>query len=93
MTPSGGAATQICAQRFDRRWFALPAEIRERIEGRIDEVGRNLRGFPHCRMQGAEAFRLRVGDYRVIYDFDTEQNELYLIAVGHRRDVYKQAPG
>jgi mRNA interferase RelE/StbE len=90
MNPSGGAATQVCAHRFDRRFFALPADIQERIEARIDELGQNLRGFPHCRMQGVEAFRLRVGDYRIVYEFKLEKNELYLIAVGNRRDIYKQ---
>jgi len=42
-------------------------------------------------MQGLEVFRLRVGDYRVIYQFDPQKNELYWIAMGHRRDVYKDA--
>jgi mRNA interferase RelE/StbE len=41
-------------------------------------------------MQGVAAYRLRVGDYRVIYEFNVEKNELYLITVGHRRDVYKE---
>ena len=41
-------------------------------------------------MQGVEAFRMRVGDFRVIYQFNVEKNELFLIAVGHRRDVYKK---
>jgi len=36
-------------------------------------------------MQGLEAFRLRVGDYRVIYQFDSQKNELYLIAMSTRR--------
>ena len=90
MNPSGRAATQICAHRFDRRFFALPADIQERIDARIDELGQNLRGFPHCRMQGVEAFRLRVGDYRIVYEFNVEKNELCLIAVGNRRDIYKQ---
>lgn len=40
-------------------------------------------------MQGVEAFRLRVGDYRVMYEFNVEKNELYLLAVGNRRDIYK----
>jgi len=90
MTPSGGVATQVCAQQFDRRFFSLPGSVQEQIQRRIDELGRNLRGFPHCRMQGVDAFRVRVGDYRIIYQFNVEKNELYLIAVGNRREIYKK---
>jgi len=89
MNPSGGAATQIYAQQFDRRFFDLPQDVQARIQRRIDELGQNLRGFPHYRMQGVDAFRLRVGDYRIIYQFNVDKNELYLIAVGNRREIYQ----
>jgi mRNA interferase RelE/StbE len=89
MNPPGGAATQICSYRFDGRFFALPEGVQAHIQQRIDELGRDLPGFTHYRMQGTNAYRLRVGDYRVIYEFDVRRNELYLIAVGHRRDIYK----
>jgi mRNA interferase RelE/StbE len=90
MNSPGGAATQICSNRFDRRYLAFPNGVQERIHRRIDELGQNLRGFQHQRMQGVDAFRLRVGDYRVVYEFNVEKNELYLIAVGNRRDIYKK---
>jgi mRNA-degrading endonuclease RelE of RelBE toxin-antitoxin system len=32
---------------------------------------------------------MRVGDYRVIYDFDAAKNEIQLLAVGHRREIYR----
>ena len=91
MNSPGGAATQICSHRFDRRFFDLPANTQERIQRRIDELGRNLRGVQHQRMQGVDAFRLRVGDFRVVYEFNVEKNELYLITVGNRREIYKEA--
>jgi mRNA interferase RelE/StbE len=90
MNEPGGAATQICAPGFDRRFFSLPPGVQEQIQSRLDELGRNLRGFPHYRMQGVEAFRIRVGDYRVIYQFNVERNTLLLITVAHRREVYKK---
>ncbi len=40
-------------------------------------------------MQGVDAFRLRVGDFRIIYPFNLAKNELHLITLGNRRDVYK----
>ena len=90
MNPPGGAATQIYTRQFDQRFFNLPPGIQHQIQSRIDELGRNLRGFSHYRMQGVDAFRLRVGDHRIIYQFNAAKNELYLIAVGNRRDVYKK---
>lgn len=86
-----GAATQVYSKRFDQRFFDLPIAMRERVQQRIDQVGSDLLGFAHYRMTGEDAFRLRIGDYRVIYDFDAVKNELFLIALGHRRDIYKQA--
>ena len=90
MNSPGGAATQICSPQFDRRFFSLPAGMQQQVQRRIDELGGNLRGFSHHRMQGVDAFRLRVGDFRVIYQFNVEKNELFLISVGNRRDVYKK---
>ena len=41
-------------------------------------------------MTGSDKYRLRVGDYRIIYRFDLDRGEIYLVAVGHRRDVYRE---
>jgi mRNA-degrading endonuclease RelE of RelBE toxin-antitoxin system len=41
-------------------------------------------------MKGITAYRFRVGDYRVIYDFDCSKGVLHLLAVGHRREVYRK---
>lgn len=89
MNSPGGAATQIYSPQFDRRFFDLPAGVQQHLQRKIDELGRNLRGYSHHRMQGVEAYRMRVGDYRVIYQFNVEKNELILINVGNRRDIYK----
>ena len=89
MSHSGGAATQVCAHRFDQRFYALPKDLQERIQRRIDDLGTKLASFQHPRLQGSDTFRIRVGDYRVIYQFDVETNQLYLITVRHRRDVYR----
>jgi mRNA interferase RelE/StbE len=40
-------------------------------------------------MTGGNRYRLRVGDYRIIYTFDKTRNEIHLLAVGHRREIYR----
>jgi mRNA-degrading endonuclease RelE of RelBE toxin-antitoxin system len=77
-----GAATQVFSREFDAALAPVPTNISALILGKITEMGRRLESFPHYRMIGRTEFRLRVGDYRVIYDFDTEKNEIYLITLG-----------
>ena len=52
-------------------------------------MGRRLTTFPHYQMSGSDKFRLRVGDYRIIYKLDIQKNEIYLLHVGHRREIYR----
>jgi mRNA interferase RelE/StbE len=83
-------ALQICYSAFDAAFFKLPAEIRARIEAKIDEMGQRLDRFPHHHLTGTNRYRLRVGDYRIIYTFDASAGVIHLLAVGHRREIYRK---
>ncbi|MFM8470136.1 MAG: type II toxin-antitoxin system RelE family toxin [Limisphaerales bacterium] len=82
-------ATEVYSREFDQIFFSLPTDIRRHIVAKIRELGSRLEAFPHQRLQGRPEFRLRVGDYRVIYEFDAARNILYLVTLGNRRDVYR----
>ena len=82
-------ATEVYAREFDSAFFKLPPHVREAIESKIHQLGSRLVDYPHQRLTGRSEYRLRVGDYRVIYDFDGEKNIVYLIAVGNRREIYR----
>lgn len=41
------------------------------------------------KLSDRDGYRLRVGDYRVIYEIDKLRDELVVVSVGHRREVYK----
>jgi mRNA-degrading endonuclease RelE of RelBE toxin-antitoxin system len=53
-------------------------------------MGTRLEAFPHQRLQGRPEFKLRVGDYRVLYEFDAKLGRLYLHYVGNQREIYKR---
>ena len=84
-----GAATQIASREFDHEFFRLPPRIQELVQRKIDAMGRRQAAFPHFRMKGSDQYRLRVGDYRVIYRFDLARGEIYLVAIGNRREIYR----
>lgn len=83
------SALQIFYSGFDATFLKLPADVRARIEAGIDEMGTRLRTFPHHRLKNSERCRLRIGDYRVIYTVDIDQNTIHLLGVGHRREIYR----
>ncbi len=83
-------AAEIYSREFDALFFRLPPRVQQRIEAKLSDLGRRLESFSHERLQGRPEFRLRVGDYRIIYEFDPGQNELSLLTLGHRRDVYRR---
>lgn len=83
------AALQIYYSGFDAAFFKLPPKIQSRIEAKIDDLGLRLKTFPHYRLKGQNRFRLRVGDYRIIYTADVERNIIHLLAVGNRREIYR----
>jgi mRNA interferase RelE/StbE len=83
------AATQIYYASFDDVFLKLPPVIRTRVESEIDDLGSRLGSYPHHRLRGSNRFRARVGEYRVIYTFDLRQNIIHLLAIGHRREIYR----
>jgi mRNA interferase RelE/StbE len=85
------AALQVYHARFDARFFKLPLQVQSRIEAKIDRMGLQLASFPHHHLTGTNRYRLRIGDYRVIYTFDASHNVVHLLAVGHRREIYREA--
>jgi len=84
------AGLQIYSRDFDADFFKLPLDVQARIEAKIDRLGLMLDRFSHTRLTGMNSYRLRVGDYRVIYEFDVSKGTLLLLAVGHRREVYRR---
>jgi len=38
-----------------------------------------------------ELYRLRAGEYRIVYSINNKQIAVYVVAVGHRKEVYKKA--
>lgn len=87
--PEHGAATQITTPEFDVRFDRLPQNVRARIQEKIDDMGFRLARFPHFRMTDSPRFRLRIGDYRVIYRFDVTRGEIHLLTLGHRSEIYR----
>lgn len=81
------AALQIWSPTFSRAFDALPPSVRSTVQAKLDEMGSRLDTFPHQRLTGRPEFKLRVGDYSVLYEYDVAQGRIFLHYVGHRREI------
>ena len=85
------AALQVWSPTFTRSFDALPAGVQADVMRKVDDLGTRLESFPHQRLSGRPEFKLRVGDYRVLYEFDVNLGHIYLHYVGNRREIYKRS--
>ena len=66
-----------------------PKKDRQRIVGRITKLADNPRP-PGCeKLSGQEKYRIRQGRYRIVYSIEDQDLIVYVVKVGHRKDVYR----
>ena len=69
----------------------VPA-TRTRLLDKLEWIGENAELIQHQALQGDEwkgCYKYRVGDYRIIYKMDYSATKLFVLKVGHRREVYR----
>jgi len=64
----------------------LENSIVRRIIKKVDELSENPFSKDIKRLKGSNDFRLRVGDYRVI--FEINKDKIIILKVGHRKNIY-----
>jgi mRNA interferase RelE/StbE len=71
---------------------SLDREAQRRIVAKLEALASNPRPSNIKVLKGGDdsIYRLRVGDYRVLYTIDDEELVVLVVAVGHRRDVYRR---
>ncbi|MEA3459768.1 MAG: type II toxin-antitoxin system RelE/ParE family toxin [Chloroflexota bacterium] len=81
--------TLLILRRAQKELAQLPSMAYERVKAAILKLGENPRPRGCRKLAGREGWRIRVGDYRVIYEVDDERQTVTVLHIGHRRDVYR----
>ena len=67
----------------------LPDNIHKRISNKILSLETNPRPPGNKKLQGEDGYRLRVGNYRVLYTVDDQTSHVFVYSVAHRREAYR----
>jgi mRNA interferase RelE/StbE len=62
---------------------------RQRIVERISALADDPRPHGSQKLSGKDRFRLRQGSYRIIYAIEDDALVVYVVKIGHRKDVYR----
>ena len=65
--------------------------VQERVTSAIKELASNPRPSGAKKLSGklAGVWRVRIGDFRVLYDIDDKSKRVVLLDLGHRRQIYR----
>ena len=79
----------VIERRAQRELDGLPTTIRQRLDAAIARLANDPRPAGCLKLHGEDAWRIRVGAYRVVYEIQDDQLIVTVIRLGHRRDVYR----
>ena len=80
------------ASTATRDFRRLPVQIQDRVRFAIRRLAANPRPPGVRKLSGNAAdYRIRVGRYRVLYDINDAEILVYIVRIGHRREVYRNS--
>jgi mRNA interferase RelE/StbE len=73
----------------DRALSKLARDVQARILGKLEQLAENPFPAGVEKMQEEPGYRVRVGDYRIVYDVLHNELTVFVIRIGHRREIYR----
>jgi len=67
----------------------VPAKDLRKLVKRIQTLSANPRPHGPQKLSSREQYRLRQGDYRIVYSIDDRRVLIDIVKIGHRRDIYR----
>ena len=67
----------------------LPKQDRLRVIARIENLAHDPRPSGSEKLSGQERYRVRQGDYRILYEIHDHVLVVMVVRIGHRREVYR----
>jgi len=81
--------TVILSRSARKQLERFSGEEEKRILNKLSELETNPRPTGCKKLKNRDGWRIRIGDYRVIYEIHDKVLQVIVIAVGHQREIYR----
>ena len=68
---------------------SFPLKLFNRIRSEIIKLSTNAHPHGSLKLTAEEGYRLRVGDYRILYRINANEKIIYIYRIKHRKEVYR----
>jgi mRNA interferase RelE/StbE len=76
-------------ESVEKDFGVIPKKDLQKILRRIEALTQDPRPQGHEKLTGQERYRVRQGSYRIVYSIQDKELTVWVVKVGHRRDVYR----
>ncbi len=74
----------------EKDFKSIPKKELLKILSKIESLQENPRPFGSEKLTGHERYRLRQGRYRIVYSIQDNELTVWVVKVGHRKEIYKK---
>ncbi len=75
--------------KAEKEYLKLPRAVKSRFQEIILSLEKEPRPFGSKKLRETDYYRLRNGDYRIVYSIDDRSRVVKILSVGHRKEIYR----
>jgi mRNA interferase RelE/StbE len=79
----------VIEKQAQKQLAKIPPPYYQNIITALENLADDPRPHGYKKLKGRPAFRIRVADYRIIYSIKDNMLVVFILMIGHRKDVYE----
>lgn len=76
-------------ESVEKDFSTIPKKDLQKIIRRIETLAKDPRPPGHEKLTGQDRYRVRQGHYRIVYSIHDKNLTVWIVKVGHRKDIYR----
>lgn len=79
----------LIEKQVQKQLEKIPVPDYQRVKNAIIDLAKNPRPEGYKKLKGRPGYRIRQGNYRIVYDINDHILTVFILAAGHRKDIYE----
>ena len=76
-------------QKAQKEYLKLPESVKHRLQELILSLETEQRPVGAKKLRETDYYRIRSGDYRIVYSIDDKARLIKVLSIGHRKEIYR----